>query len=136
DLQVPAQVAVGQQAQFLQVVEQQALWVRDQRGHDPQTGLLVDDAFQAVVGEAAGRINRFGFVVRHRVVRGSSRGPRPRRTGQWRTARPSPTGTGRLRERTGASCPRSGKTGPPRVSAWAVSCTTRKSQVKNEWSKT
>ena len=53
-LEVPAEVAVGQVAEFLEVGEDDAAGVGDQRGHDAQPGLLVEDALQPLVGEAAG----------------------------------------------------------------------------------
>ena len=54
-LQLAAQVAVGERAQRLEVVEQQARVVARERREDAEPGLLVDDALEAVVRVPAGR---------------------------------------------------------------------------------
>ena len=53
DLQVPAQVAVGQGAEVLQIVEDQAARMRRQTRDDREPGFLVDDAVEPFIGEAA-----------------------------------------------------------------------------------
>src|SRR5262249_1375876 len=53
NLKVPAQVAIGEGAQLLQFAEQQTVRIDEERGQNAEPRLLVDDAVEAVVGEAA-----------------------------------------------------------------------------------
>src|SRR5713101_6907622 len=53
NLQMPAQVAVAQRAQLLQVVETQPLGMRDQRSENAEARPLVDQSIQPFVREAA-----------------------------------------------------------------------------------
>ncbi len=62
-LQVAAEVAVGQGAEFLEVVEREALGMPGEGGDDAEARLLVDEAFQPFVGVARGTLRgvRPGF---------------------------------------------------------------------------
>ena len=51
DLEVPAQVAVGQVAEFFQVREDNATGLGDQRGHDAEPCFFVEDALEAIVSD-------------------------------------------------------------------------------------
>jgi hypothetical protein len=51
--EVTAEVAVGESAELFEVVEGQALGVRDERGENAEPRALVDDAIKAFIGETA-----------------------------------------------------------------------------------
>jgi len=57
DGDVAAEVSVGEGAEVFEVVEGKAVGMRGERGDDAEARLFVDDAVDAVVGEAG-----FGFV--------------------------------------------------------------------------
>src|SRR5271157_5762564 len=89
DLEMTAEVAVGQVAQLLEVREDDAARVGDQRGHDAEPGLLVEDSLQALVSKAARRFLWSGFRRRHGPAPGSGKARRRqavaprRREGPW-----------------------------------------------------
>ena len=58
--EVPAEdfSAIRQRAETLQFVEQHAFGTRDERGHDPEAGLFMQDAIEAFVGETSGLVAR------------------------------------------------------------------------------
>jgi len=131
-LQVPAQVAVGQCAQLLQLAEGQALSMGDQRREHAQARMLVDHPVETIVGKWSVRclvrsLVRFpsstespGQIVRRRrpaVARLQMEYPSPRATGsdarfrprgrqdRCRYHRPTPN-MGRGRKRHEAKIPR------------------------------
>src|SRR5262249_48517580 len=87
-LQMPAEVAVGQPAQLLQVAEHQALGMADQRGEHAQARLLVNDTVEPRIGEAAA-VSALAISLRHPALRCCDREPPPCRAGRCRTAPPS-----------------------------------------------
>src|SRR5438046_889546 len=88
NLQVPAQVAVGQGAQILQIVEDQARRMRRQRGDDAQARFLMNHAVEPFIGKPARRtVDRF-FLTHRYCAPESSTGWRPIRAAPRRTARP------------------------------------------------
>src|SRR5262249_50336347 len=89
DLQMPAQVAVGQGAEFLEIVKHQPAGMRGKRRDDAKPGLFVDETIQPVVGKAAA-VFRF-LRIRHEDAPMSSRECRRPTTGRRRTESPSPT---------------------------------------------
>jgi hypothetical protein len=64
-----AEVAVGEGAEIFEIIEDQAIGMGDEGGEDAEAGFFVDDAFEAVLSDAAGG---FGFGVRHVFAPGSS----------------------------------------------------------------
>ena len=64
-VEMPAQVAVGQRAEPLEIREQQPLGPHDERRHDPEPRLLVQHALEAVVGEASGLRELAGLFLLH-----------------------------------------------------------------------
>ena len=129
DLEVPAEVAVGEVAEFLQVGEDDAARVGDQRRHDPQPGLLVEDALEALVGEPAGRLAGLVFSRRHGRAPGCDRARRRPGAGPRRRAGPWPRGTAPHRRAPGPARPaRSpGRRPRPRRSPAAAAGTRRRS---------
>src|SRR5262245_31913403 len=88
DRQVPTQVAVGEGAEALEVVEQKPVGSPEQAGEDAEPGLLVDDPVESLVRVPARLTAR---VSGHGCAPVSST-TRPRRaTGRVRTAPPWPT---------------------------------------------
>src|SRR2546421_1363343 len=87
-LQVPAQIAVGQAAQLLEIRKAQALWMRHQRGQQSQPRLLVNDAVESVIGKWCAA----AFSLRHLLLltRNATAPPsaiaRSRTAGPWSTA--------------------------------------------------
>ncbi len=65
DLKMPAEVAVREAAQLFQVGERQALGLGDQGGEDAESGFLMDDAVQSLVGERG----LAGVRLGHRCLR-------------------------------------------------------------------
>src|SRR3984957_14302095 len=61
-LEVPAEVAVGETAELLEIGEGQSLGVGDQRGEHAEPGLLVNDPVKSFVGERGVA----GISLRHR----------------------------------------------------------------------
>jgi hypothetical protein len=52
-VEMPRQVAVGERAQPLQLIECHARGTRDERGHDAEPRFLVERALQSIVRKAA-----------------------------------------------------------------------------------
>ena len=63
-VEMPAEIAVRQCAEPLQIREQQAFGAHDERCHDPQPGFLVQHALEPVIGEATRlrELRRFLFL--------------------------------------------------------------------------
>src|SRR5271157_1538050 len=115
DLEMTAEVAVGQVAQLLEVREDDAARIGDQRGHDAEPGLLVEDSLQALVSKAARRFLWSGFRRRHGPAPGSGKARQRQAVAPRRREGPWPRGS----ERAGlasepASPTRSSGRRPPR----------------------
>jgi hypothetical protein len=54
DVEMAAQITIGEAAQLPQIREEPPFASRKQRGHDPEPGALVQRAIQALVGKASG----------------------------------------------------------------------------------
>src|SRR5262249_55659243 len=124
--------AVGQVAHLLEVGEDDPARLRDQRGHDAEPRLLVEDALQSVVGEPACRLARSVFGLKHDYTPGSGKERAPPRAGPRRTERPSTREKAPPRHapRPAQRAPSPGRTPPPRTSAWAAAGTRRKSPAR------
>src|SRR5665213_2601445 len=61
--QMSTQIAIGQSAQFLEIVERQSLGTGYQRRQDAQPGTLVDDTVKSLIGKATFAGRRFRLHV-------------------------------------------------------------------------
>src|SRR4051794_37243978 len=84
-LEVPAEVAVGEPAELLEISERQSLRMRRQRGQQAEPRLLMDHPIEAIIGER--RMARVS--LRHLSLPKQNKGWRPSATGRSQTARPS-----------------------------------------------
>src|SRR5262249_3545409 len=94
--EVATEIAVGERTHLLQVAEGETLGMGDERGQHAETRLLVDDAIEPVIGEAAAA---FGLAIsfRHLALRCCGKARRPYKAARPRTARPSRTAKTRSR---------------------------------------
>src|SRR3954452_19924866 len=89
-LEVPAEIAVGEPAELLEISERQSLRMRRQRGQQAEPRLLMDHPIEAVIGKrGTARVS-----LRHLYLPKQNKGWRPSAIGRSQTARPLSTATG------------------------------------------
>lgn len=64
DMEVPAQIAIGQRAKLLEIIEEETLRMGDERCKNAETGALMNDSVEAFVGETTFARRSFSLHVR------------------------------------------------------------------------